>query len=524
MFFDQLTIGAVLRATAKAKSDHVAIKQGDLQLTYRELDESVDKLAAYLLETGLKKGDRVAYIFLNQWEILASYYAIARIGAVVVSLNYRLMPEEIEFQLKKTTARALLYDASFGPVLSQLPNSLIKGLHLISSGDGVDGPLPESTFTTIMEMPSRGEVTTIVQASDDSGIWFTSGTTGKSKGAIVRHASSLASAEVTSLSCKIGADCRFLATAPLFHRGAMEDMHLAVTLVGGTHIMLPKFDARKALELIESERVTHAFIVPTMSRLMLQDPECARFDLRSMQRWISASAPFPPELAMALRERLCLREDVVMDAYGITESLLNTVCEPKEMASHPGSVGRPVSKMRIRIVDEDLQWLPQGQVGEIVTSGPTTFRSYLDDDEAFKAAVFEAEGVPWYRTGDLGYCDADGFFYIVDRKKDMVISGGENVYCAEVENAIARHCKVAEVAVVGLPDEMWGERVVAVVVPRKDEIPTVEDIIGSCGNLAPYKRPREVRFVASLPRNSFGKVQKPELRKLGASVIKAGKP
>ncbi len=513
MFHDGLTTDSILRATAAARPDHIAIEQGALRLTYRQLDEAVDRLAAHLHQAGLARGDRIAYLFANQWEILAAYHAIGRLGAVVVSLNYRLTPAELDYQLSRTTARALLYDESFGPALAELPASLRASIYLISAGAPADGPPPQATMAGIMAGPRGPVPDAAVRGADDSGIWFTSGTTGRPKGAIVRHASSVASAEVTAQVCRVTERCRFLATAPMFHRGAMEDMHLAVTMVGGTHVLLPRFQARRALEMIESERISHAFIVPTMARMMVDEPGCEQFDLGSMERWISASAPFPAELAARVRQRLRLAENVVMDVYGITESLLNTHCQPAEKLARPTSVGRPVPKMQLRIVDAADRPLAAGEVGEIVTAGPTTFRSYLSDAEAFRAAVFSAEGRTWYRTGDVGYLDRDGFLHIVDRKKDMIITGGENVYCVEVEAAIATHPGVAEVAVVGWPDEVWGERVVAVVVARPGVALAAAEITAWCATIAPYKRPREIRFVDALARNSFGKIQKAVLRR-----------
>lgn len=514
MFYGRMTTGAVLRAVAQARPDKTAIVDGDLTLSYREFDERVDKLARFLLGAGIGKGDRVAYMFWSQWEILVAYHAIARVGAVVVSLNFRLTPFEIEQQLEASAAVALLYDKEFRSSIEKVAKSADGAMLFVVSGPK-EAPA-RASFDEIMAMPveDRPEAGIEVGSSDDSGIWFTSGTTGQPKGAIVRHASSLAAATVTGQMCGIGPDTIVVSAAPLFHRGAMEDMHLAVTMAGGTHVLMPRFEARKLLELIETHRATHGFIVPTMSRMVLDEEGCGDFDLTSMRCWMSASAPFPPELVAALRQRLKLRDNVVVDAYGITESLLNTFCRGDELTNKPGSVGCAIPGMRVRIHDDDKGFLPDDAVGEIVTSGPTTFRTYLNDDEAYRAATFESEDTSWYRSGDMGYRDSDGFFYIVDRKKDMVISGGENVYCVEVENAIARHENIAEVAVIGLPDQRWGEIVVAVVVPGPGTPVTEEDVLRQCGDLAGYKRPRRVHMMDVLPRNSFGKVQKGAIREM----------
>ncbi len=508
----QASIGAVLRAVAEARPDRTAIVDGDLTLSYREFDARVDRLAHFLLRAGIGKGDRVAYIFWSQWEIMVSYHAITRIGAVVVSLNFRLTPAEIAQQVADSGAAAILYDKDFREGVASTADAAGGGMLLVTTGPKT--PPARATFDEIMATTVDGppEAGIDVSGADDSGIWFTSGTTGRPKGAVVRHSSAIAAATATGQMCAIAPDTRLLAAAPLFHRGAMEDMHLAATMVGGTHILAPRFDPRRTLELIEEHKATHAFIVPTMSRMILAEEDCGDFDLTSMRCWMSASASFPPELADELRARLRLRENVVVDAYGITESLLNTFCRADELVERPGSVGAAVPGMRVRIHDDSRGFLPDGTVGEIVTSGPTTFRTYLNDEAAFADATFSADGALWYKSGDLGYRDEGGFFYIVDRKKDMVISGGENVYCVEVENAIARHANVAEVAVVGKPDGKWGEIVVAAVAPRPGAALTEAEVLDACGELAPYKRPREIHLIEALPRNSFGKVQKAAIR------------
>jgi len=512
MFYGKGTLGQLLRATASGHPTALAVHQGDLRLTYRELDGQVDRFASHLLRQGIKKGDRVAYIFFNQWEILVAYHAITRIGGVIVSLNYRLTADEIQYQLEKSEAVGLVYDTEFVDLVESLPDAVKAKLHRVVSGDAALGTA-DIAFNDALAIDADlvFEAEKTVGADDDSGVWFTSGTTGMPKGAVVRHSSSIAAAVLTSQACRIANGCRFLSVAPLFHRGAMEDMHLAVTMVGGTHYLEPRFDPVRTLAAIEEHKITHAFIVPTMSRMIIAVEDCGRYDLTSMERYISASAPLPGDLVEAIYASLKLNK-VVVNAYGITESLLNASCQPEELIARPGTVGRAVAQTRLRIIDEERRACDAGTVGEIAMSGPSAFRCYMGDDEATKAVTFEDASAPWYCSGDVGYLDGDGFLYIVDRKKDMIITGGENVYCVEVEGAIARSGLVSEVAVVGRPDKKWGEVVVAVVVARPTTPKDADTIINACTGLATYKRPKEVLFVEEMPKNSFGKIQKATLR------------
>jgi len=509
-----LTIGAALRATACAAPDKVAIEQDDLRLTWAAFDQQVDRLACALQDAGIGLGARVAYLFWNQWEILLAYHAVTRIGAVVVSLNYRLTAVEVADQLRRSAAAALLYDESFAATVAEAVASLDRRPLCIVAG-ALAGPAAATIAAlTARPAPRQPEAGLALTDAADSGIWFTSGTTGQPKGAVVRHSSSVWSGTLMAHALGMRRDTRLLSVAPLFHRGPMENVHLGATLQGATHVFMTRFEARRMLEMMERRRITHAFVVPTMSWLVLNEPAAGDYDLSSMQCWMSASAPFPAELQDGLRRRLRLPPDVIANAYGITESLFITHCDPAELAARPTSAGRAVPAMRVRIWDEERGFLPDGTVGEFVTSGPTNFRTYLDDEPAFRAATFEADGVAWYKSGDLGYRDADGHFHIVDRKKDMIISGGENIYSVEVEAAIARAPKVADVAVIGLPDEKWGEAVVAAVVARAGETLSAADVLAACTDLAPYKRPRHVHVLQTLPRNSFGKVQKPALKAL----------
>ena len=425
----------------------------------------MDKLSAYLVEQGIKHKESVAYLFFNQWETLAIYHAITRIGAIGVAINHRLTPVEMQYQIDETRSKILLYDESLKEIAGTLTELCATLEHFVGSDGDVTNDLANETITNIIEkpLPDITWAESDINEDDDSGIWFTSGTTGKPKGAIVQHASSVWSATSTALSLGINNKTRLLSAAPLFHRGAMEDMHLAVTLTGGVHYMVHKFNPLDVLERIQRDKITHAFIVPTMARMMLDVPNADQFDLSSLQCWMSASAPLREDLASEIRQVFKLAPQVLTNCYGITESLLNATCLGDALIASPTRVGLPPPGMSVRVITAD--------------------KSFILDD-------------------------------LLDRSKDMIISGGENIYCVEVESAIAAHPEINEIAVVGMPDKKWGEKVVAVVVRKKGALISEQGILLQCHNLANFKHPREIYFVEQLPKNSFGKVQKKEIKDL----------
>jgi acyl-CoA synthetase (AMP-forming)/AMP-acid ligase II len=292
-------------------------------------------------------------------------------------------------------------------------------------------------------------------------------------------------------------------------------MALSAVLTGGTTYLRETFDPNDVLDLIESERLDAGFIVPTMAWMLVNSPGARDRDLSSFERWISASSPLTPALEETINSTFNLPYGV-SNFYGITEILVLT---GRRGSTALGTVGSVVNQVELRIFGGQ-HFLPVGEIGEVVAAAPTTFCHYINDPTATEAAVIVVGGRQWYRTGDLGYLDADGNLFLVDRAKDMIITGGENVYSAEVELAIANHPSIGEVAVVGVPDEKWGECVVAycTLAPGSPE-PSVESVWEeACAGLAKYKRPTEIRFLPELPKNGIGKVRKDVLRRLSAEA------
>lgn len=521
MNVEMMSIDSVVRRGALSFPSKAAVVDRDQVLTYGEFDALVDALAVALLELGVRKGDRVGSLFFNEWQSFVVYFAVVRLGAVVVPINHRLVATEMTYQLAQARCRVLLYTDNLHSTVEQLRGT-VPVEHWIASGSS-DPSAGDLRLEDLLER-YRGQACALpwsVGRDDPAGIWYTSGTTGHPKGTVTTHESGLWAALGVTHCVPMSGRHRLLAVAPTFHRGPMEGFHLAGFWYGTTHYLLRHFDPSAMLSMIQEHRLTHGFIVPAMTFAVLAHPDRGNYDLTSMEVWLSASSALPEEYRDRLEVETTLRPGTVFNTYGITESLINTSLWPDEAATHPGSVGRPVPGVFLRVVDADRRMVPAGMVGEIAVAAPSIASTYLDKPEAWAAVTFEEDGRRWYLSGDLGRLDDDGYLYLVDRAKDMIITGGENVYSAEVERVLIAHPDVLEVAVVGMPDERWGERVTAAVVLAPDSTATQDDIVEFCRvRLAGYKVPRRIHFVDTLPRNGFAKVQKHHVRELLASLTK----
>jgi long-chain acyl-CoA synthetase len=485
-----MRIEALLAAHARRRPQHPAIVIGARCVDYARLNDSVRRVAWGLRRRGVRAGDRVLVQLPNGAEFVQALYGALSLGALAVPVNVRLTAQEVE-----NIAR----DCS--PVLAvHAPGELAE---LISAPAG-----------TLPEVPPE---------ADEAIILYTSGTTGKPKGAVITHANMIyQNAFMQAVEWDIRADDRSLANSPLAHRAGIGRVFNAFGL-GITLVLHEKFDPLGVIELIERERVTVAGFVPTMLRMMLPHLRERPGRMPSLRRMIVAAESFPEPLR---REVAALVPQArLASIYGMTEGSV-TILSHEEHFSHPLSAGRPVPGVEVRIVDDRDGELPVGEVGEIVARcGPpgqwAFLKRYWNRPEETAAALRGG----WYHTGDLGRLDGDGYLYVVDRKKDMVITGGLNVYCKEVEAALDSHPEVAESAVVGVPDETYGEAVAAFVAARDGTRPSAHALIEHCkARLAGYKKPKHVFFVESLPKNSTGKVIKIELRKTAAERLAATEP
>jgi fatty-acyl-CoA synthase len=507
----RMSHGEQLARAARLHPGNVALQYGAEQRTFADLDKRVTRLARALRDRGVERGDRVAVFMQNRLELLEGYFAACRLGAIAVPVNFRLVPDEIAYILNDSGAKALLVDHPLaGTAAAVRPRA--RGLTtMIASGgeEAVEG-LGAEPYEEVLAAASGMPLAIDVVEDDPAFIMYTSGTTGRPKGAVLTHYNLFMNTVNCALTQGInGSDEVWLSGLPLFHIGGLNGI-LFYLMVGGRSIILKSgdFDAAAVVDLLEREQVTSCYFVPSQWKQICEVPGIR--DRRLALRRISWGASVaPPSVLQAMADTFPGVPNFNM--FGQTEmSSVTCALRGEDAVRKMGSVGTPVINVEARIVDETMADVPVGEVGEIVYRGPTVLREYWQKPEA----TAEAFAGGWFHSGDLCRMDEDGFIYVVDRKKDMIISGGENIYCAEVEAAIDAHPKVAEVAVIGVPHEKWVETPQAVIVPVVPaDPPSEKEIIEHCrSRLASYKKPTSVVIVDALPRNAAGKVQKFKLR------------
>jgi fatty-acyl-CoA synthase len=430
--------------------------------------------------------------------------ACTHLGAIFLPINFRLSAEEVAFILADATPEEVAYHPPFLPVVERVRAAARAGAWVQVGGDPAAFALP---YAALHEGKAAMTATEAARADEPALMMYTSGTTGRPKGALLSHGNILWNDVQILLSVPATEDDLNYCAAPFFHIGGLNVLTGPLLYRGATTIIDDKFDPEVALATIARERVTCAFMVPAMWAAMAAHPAFDATDLSSLRYAIVGGAPCP----LPVLERYAARGLVFREGFGLTETApIVCVLGAKDVIRKSGSVGHPAPHVTVRIVDDGDRDVPEGQAGELVVRGPNVMLGYWNRPEETAAALRGG----WFHTGDVARRDEEGFIYIVDRKKDMVITGGENVYPAEVEQALFRHPSIADVAVIGVPDARWGEAVVAVVVPREGaEVPSVEALRSFCeGRLAHYKQPRFVHAVKALPRNATGKVLKHELR------------
>jgi acyl-CoA synthetase (AMP-forming)/AMP-acid ligase II len=474
------------------------------RFTYRELDRRCNRVANALRGAGVAKGDRVGLLMMNGVEFVESFMAIAKIGAVVVPLNWRLVPDELEFILKDSGTRTLVYGHEFTGPVTELHErgdrtDIVDWVQL--GGDTAPFAVGYDDWTT----SAADDAPEIAGADDDHlFIMYTSGTTGLPKGVVHTHNTVM----WALLTIAATADIRFrdvyLVSLPLFHVGALAPA-LGNIYKGATMVVPRGFDPKQTWELFASERVTSGLLVPAMLQFMLAVHRPDEHDAATVRWVMSGAAPVPVTLIKAY-EGLGVE---VHQVYGLTESG-GPACliAPDEALARAGSTGKAFFHTEVKLVREDGSTCGPDEAGEVLVKGPHIMREYWNRPEATAITIVDG----WLHTGDVATMDADGFVTIMDRVKDMLISGGENVYPAEIENVLLGNPKVADAAVIGVPSEKWGESPLAIIV-RRDPTLTEDEVIAGCaGRLAPYKMVKAVQFVDEIPRNPSGKILKRVLR------------
>ncbi len=485
------------------------------RFTYAEVNARCNRTANALRALGVAKGDRVALLLMNGIEFVESFLAIAKIVAICVPLNWRLTPEELAFILNDSGTSLLIFGSEFDAAVTDLAaRPLLRG-----EGEGATniraylraGPAGDASTSRFARDYSRARDTAAADepepgafGDDDLYIMYTSGTTGLPKGVIHTHETALWGSLTVLATAEQRYGDRYLLSLPLFHVGALTPLTNNIHR-GMTTVVLRAFDPVTVWKLVESERIDIMLAVPAMLNFMLQVPDHQTID-RSRLRWIlSGAAPVP----VALIEKYAAMGIAVHQVYGMTESC-GPACltSPETALAKAGSTGKPFVHTDVRVVDADGRDVKPDESGEVLIRGPHVMKGYWRRPEATAETLRDG----WLHSGDIATVDAEGFIYIQDRKKDMFITGGENVYPAEVENVILQHPGVGDVAVIGQPCEKWGESGFAVVV-RKDPALDEAAILAHCqGRLARFKQPRGVAFVEAIPRNPSGKALKRVLR------------
>lgn len=463
--------------------------------TYDGFDRAVNRAAHMLASRGIRKGDVVSLLMPNSAEYIIAYFACFKLGALAGPVNSLLKSEEIEYVVGNSESKLLLVNSEFLPVPA-------------------DGNFPEILVfddeSAVTEQFSETLDEVDLTAADDAIIIYTSGTTGKPKGCLLTHENLIANARQIAGWMGFGESDRLLTIMPLFHMNAVSVTTMTALYAGGSTVVSPKFSASRFWQIVSDFGITSFGSVATMLSMLLQKyPDGVPEGLKTGQLRFAmcGSAPVPAEVMKKFEAAFnCL----VIEGYGLSESTCRSTFNPPSTERRPGSCGQPIGN-DMAIFDEDDNPVPDGELGEIVLRGPNICKAYYKNEEA-TARAFRGG---WFHTGDIGYRDTDGFFYIADRKSDMIIRGGENIYPREIDELLYTHPAISAAAVIGVPDELYGEEVAAFVVLKEGENVAEDDLISFCRErLADYKCPKKIHFVADIPKGPTGKLLKRELSAL----------
>lgn len=509
-----MNIAQGLAHAKKIAGTRQAVACGETRYTWEEFDQRTDALARGMAALGVVRGDRVAVLMLNCHRYLELYYACARMGAAIVPLNIRLARPEIVYILNDSESKALVVDKTFAPFATGR-DTFPTVESIVFCGDET----PEGMIN-YDDVVSKGShmLESVDQAMEDedlAGLFYTGGTTGRAKGVMLSHKNMMSNALNALVAIGFINQDKWLHAAPMFHLADIGAI-FSLTMLGTCHVFIPVFNPVHVLEAIQNERVTATLLVPTMLNAVLNHPDVDNYDLSSLRRLVYGASPMPVEL---LRQGLQKWGQIFVQGYGMTEtSPLLTVLDPAdhilegtpEQVRRLSSCGKEVLGVEVHVVNIEGEDVHPGEIGEIIARGPNVMLGYWRMPEATDAAIVDG----WMHTGDVATIDEENYIYIVDRAKDMIISGGENVYSVEVENALYTHPAVLEVAVIGIPDETWGEAVHAVVVCKPGMQVTGDELIEHAHTLiASYKTPRSIEFSQdALPKSGAGKILKRTLR------------
>jgi len=488
MSLEPQNIPQLLQDRAAAGPDKIfLISEADKrQFTYSEFEALVRRVAGMLWANGVRKGDVISLLLPNSVEYVVAYFACWHLGALAGPINSLLKSQEIEYVISNSESKVLLVASEFEPRIEN------KNFIVFDDVGKVDAEPIE---------PAR------INCDDEAIIIYTSGTTGKPKGCLLTHGNVIANARQISTWLSFTAADRLLSMMPLFHMNAVSVTTMSALYAGGSTVVTPKFSASRFWQIISDYQITSFGSVATMLSMLLSsypDGVPTGLSTKQLRFAMCGSAPVPAEVLKRFEETFnCL----VVEGYGLSESTCRSTFNPPDQRRRPGSCGLPIGN-EMRVVDDDDRAVPDGTLGEIVLRGENILKGYYKNPDATEIAFRNG----WFHTGDIGYRDADGFYYIVDRKSDMIIRGGENIYPREIDEVLYQHPNVAAAAAVGVPDDLYGEEVAAVIVLKDGTKVSEQEVIDFCkARLADYKCPKSVQFVHDIPKGPTGKLLKREL-------------
>ncbi len=495
------SLGGFAREQARRFGDKPLFLFGEEVVTYRGYDERTDRVAGGLARLGLGQGDRMAVLLPNGLPIVEAYMGAAKLGVVSVPLNPMFTPREIEYVVNNSRAKVLVTSSRDAERVQPIRDRMPSLGHVVVAGEAVAGTLP---YSEVGAGTSLG-VTAAVDGDDVAMILYTSGTTGTPKGAMLTHAGLLENAAAVVQAVGFRDSDRSLCILPLFNLFAIAFDYLQMMTAGASSVIVERFDAGAALHLISRHRATVVVGVPTMFIYMLRHPDRPQHDLSSLRIGDTGGGPVPTALKTEYERDIGM---VLLESYGLTEASPVVTIERPGLPRREGACGITLSGMETKVVDAKGREVPPGELGELLVRGPNVMKGYFEMPEATARTIVDG----WLHTGDLMRKDADGYVYMVDRLKHMIICGGYNIYPKEIENVLHDHPAVLECAVVGVPDAARGEIPKACIVPREGAHATEAEIKDFCREfLAAYKVPRVVEFLASLPKTATGKIRKGEL-------------
>ncbi|WP_249593872.1 class I adenylate-forming enzyme family protein [Peribacillus frigoritolerans] len=507
-----MDIGSTLAKHARCTPGKIAIHFKDKSYTYDRFNREVNRLSHGLIAEGIKKGDKISLMMKNSDMYMIAFFAIMKAGGVAVPVNYRLTPREVAYILEDSDSKIVFFDDEYSEITHQAGQGNSKISTLVSVGNRTE---PGQKRLEEIITNNESDPTVFIDESDDAEILYTSGTTGSPKGVLIDHHRLIHIAFASGNNLRLHSQDNLIHLAPLIHAAQLNAFMVPGTFYGCTQVVHESFEPVEVLKAIEQYKISLFFGVPTMYNFLLQVKDKEKYDLSSVSRCGYGASPMPvPLLEKAMK---LFNTDQFYNLCGLTEGGPGGISlTPEDHKTKMGASGRSRFLMEARVVDKQGNDVAPGEVGELILRGETVMKEYYKKPEATAETLRNG----WLYTGDLCTIDEDGFITLVDRRKDMIISGGVNVYSTEVEQVLYMHPDILEAAVIGMPDEVWGEKVTAVFVPKNGKKISEEEIIEFCRNeLAGFKIPRMVIERNQLPRNASGKVMKYQLRDEIKAVI-----